>query len=178
MAARAAQPLKSKQHRIETPTDLGPNATKDIASALNALLADAFTLFVKTKNFHWHVSGPHFRDYHLLFDDQATEILAMTDEIAERVRKLGGYTLRSIGDIARHQRLKDNDAHYVGPLDMLTELCEDNQRFIASMRQAHHVCNEHKDVASTSLIENYIDQAEKRAWFLYEASRGGGSAAQ
>jgi starvation-inducible DNA-binding protein len=171
--ARTAQRLESEQHRIGTLTDLGPNATKDISCTLNELLADTFTLFLKTKNFHWHVSGPHFRDYHLLFEDQAVEILAMTDEIAERVRKLGGFTLRSISDIARHQRLKDNDAPYVSPPDMLAELCEDNQRFIASLRQAHRVCNEHGDVASASLIDNYIDQAEKRAWFIYETGRGG-----
>jgi starvation-inducible DNA-binding protein len=175
MTDRTAQPRKTKHPRLETLTDLGPNATKDITGALNTLLADAFALFLKTKNFHWHVSGPHFRDYHLLFEEQATEIFAMTDEIAERVRKLGGSTLRSIGDIARHQRLEDNDSPYVEPLDMLAELREDNQRFIASMRQAHDVCDEHNDVASASLIENFIDEAEKRAWFLFEASRRGES---
>lgn len=167
-----------KKPRLETPTDLGSNATKDIAGALNAVLADTFALYLKTKNFHWHVSGPHFRDYHLLFEEQASQIFAMTDQVAERVRKLGGSTLRSVGDIARHQRLKDNDAPYVAPLDMLTELRDDNQRFIASMRQAHDVCDEHNDVASASLIETFIDEAEKRVWFLYEASRSAGPAGQ
>ena len=172
MTDHTAQPRKTKQSRLEVPTDLGPNATKDITGALNALLADTFALFLKTKNFHWHVSGPHFRDYHLLFEEQATEIFAMTDEIAERVRKLGGSTLRSIGDIARHQRLEDNDAPFVAPVAMLAELREDNRRFIASMRQAHDVCSEHKDTASAGLLDTFIDEAEKRAWFLYEASRG------
>ena len=178
MADRSAPSAQFKQHRIAMVTDFGPNAAKDIAGVLNALLADAFALFLKTKNFHWHVRGPHFRDYHLLFDEQATEILAMTDEIAERVRKLGEGTLRSIGDIARHQTLEDNDASHVHPLDMLVELRKDNQLFVASLRQAHHACNEHKDVASTSLIETYIDQAEKRTWFLYEASWSGERPAQ
>jgi starvation-inducible DNA-binding protein len=173
MTEHTARARKLKQPRMETPTDLGANATKDIAGALNALLADTFALFLKTKNFHWHVSGPHFRDYHLLFEEQASQIFAMTDQIAERVRKLGGSTLRSIGDIARQQRLKDNDAPYVTPLDMLAELRDDNQRFIASMRESHDVCDEHNDVATASLIENFIDEAEKRVWFLYEASRSG-----
>lgn len=169
-AGHTARPPNSN-HRGEFLTDLGAAATKDISIALNALLADTFALFLKTKNFHWHVSGPHFRDYHLLFDEQASEILEMTDEIAERVRKLGGRTLRSIGDIARHQRLMDNDAPYVHPLDMLAELRRDNQNFVKTMRSAHRVCDEHNDVASASLIEEYIDQAEKRSWFLYEAGR-------
>jgi starvation-inducible DNA-binding protein len=159
--------------RLSTPTDLGSNATKDIGGALNALLADTFVLYMKTKNFHWHVSGPHFRDYHLLLDEQASQILAITDELAERVRKLGGTTLRSIGDIARHQRLADNDASYVDADDMLAELRDDNQRFIAAMREVHDVCDEHGDVATMSLLENYIDEAEKRVWFLYESSRRG-----
>ena len=162
---------EKKTPRLATPTDLGSNASKDIAGALNAILADTFALYMKTKNFHWHVSGPHFRDYHLLFDEQAAEILASTDEIAERVRKVGGNTLRSIGDIARHQRLEDNDAAYVDPQDMLAELREDNQRNIQAMREAHDVCDEHNDVATASLLENFIDQAEKRVWFLYEAGR-------
>jgi starvation-inducible DNA-binding protein len=157
--------------RLQIPTDLGVNATKDIAASLNALLADTFALYMKTKNFHWHVSGPHFRDYHLLFDEQADQIFAMTDVIAERVRKIGGTTLRSIGDIARHQRLADNDAAYVETNDMLAELREDNQRCIAAMRQVHNVCDEHGDVATASLLENFIDEAEKRVWFLYEAGR-------
>jgi starvation-inducible DNA-binding protein len=162
---------EKKTPRLATPSDLGSNASKDIAGALNAILADTFALYMKTKNFHWHVSGPHFRDYHLLFDEQAAEILASTDEIAERVRKVGGNTLRSIGDIGRHQRLEDNDAAYVDPQDMLAELREDNQRNIQAMREAHDVCDEHNDVATASLLENFIDQAEKRVWFLYEAGR-------
>ncbi|AXK79618.1 DNA starvation/stationary phase protection protein [Pseudolabrys taiwanensis] len=159
--------------RLKTPTDLGSNATKDIAGALNALLADVFVLYMKTKNFHWHVSGPHFRDYHLLLDEHGDQIFAMTDVIAERVRKTGGNTLRSIGDIARHQRLSDNDAAYVTPDDMIAELREDNQRLVASMREAHDVCDEHNDVASASLLENFIDETERRVWFLYEISRRG-----
>jgi starvation-inducible DNA-binding protein len=166
-AARSGSP------RLATPTDLGANASKDLSAALNALLADIFTLYMKTKNFHWHVSGPHFRDYHLLLDEQAGELLGMTDVLAERVRKLGGHTLRSIGDIARHQRLADNDAAYVEPQDMLAELRDDNQRLITELREAHDLCDEHNDVATASLIENYIDEAEKRVWFLYESSRRG-----
>ena len=159
--------------RLQTPTDLGANATKDIAGALNAILADTFALYMKTKNFHWHVSGPHFRDYHLLLDEQADQIFASTDVIAERVRKIGGNTLRSIGDIARHQRLADNDANYVTPDDMLAELRDDNQRVVASMREAHGLCDEHEDVATASLLEVFIDEADRRVWFLYEASRRG-----
>ena len=159
--------------RLTTPTDLGANATKDIAGALNALLADAFALYFKTKNFHWHVSGPHFRDYHLLLDEQADQIFATTDVIAERVRKIGAPTLRSIGDITRHQRIADNDAPYVDPGDMLAELRDDNQRFITAMREAHDVCEEHNDVATASLLEVFIDEAERRVWFLYEAGRRG-----
>jgi len=166
--AMSAQKTKA---RLATPTDLGANATKDLSGALNALLADTFALYLKTKNFHWHVSGPNFRDYHLMFDDHGDEIFAMTDVIAERVRKIGGTTLRSIGDIGRQQRLSDNDAAYVDTQDMLAELREDNQRFIASMREAHDLCDEHGDVASASLLENFIDEAEKRVWFLYEAGR-------
>jgi len=149
---------------LQTPTDLGDNARRDITGALNALLADVFALYLKTKNFHWHVSGPHFRDYHLLFDDQGDQIFAMTDEIAERVRKVGGTTLHSIGQIARLQRIPDNDAEYVDPLDMLAELRSDNQALIASMREAHNVCEEENDVATTSLIEVWIDQTERRVW--------------
>ena len=159
--------------RLMTPTDLGANAAKDIAGALNALVADTFALYLKTKNFHWHVSGPHFRDYHLLLDEHGDQIFAMTDVLAERVRKLGQPTLRSIGDITRHQRIADNDAAYVDPLDMLAELRDDTQRFITSMREVHDVCDEHGDVATTSLLEVYIDEAEKRVWFLYEAGRKG-----
>jgi starvation-inducible DNA-binding protein len=158
---------------LQTPTDLGDNARRDITGALNALLADVFALYLKTKNFHWHVSGPHFRGLHLMFDEQAGELLAMTDEIAERVRKVGGITLHSIGNIARLQRIPDNDADYVDPLDMLGELREDNRALLASMRETHDVCDETNDVATASLIENWIDQAEKRVWFLYETSRRG-----
>ncbi len=159
--------------RLDTPTDLGANAQKDIAGALNALLADSFALYMKTKNFHWHVSGPHFRDYHLLFDEHAEQIFATTDVLAERVRKLGATTLRSISDIARHQRLADNDAIYVDPQDMLAELRDDNQRVIAAMRETHDLCDEYNDVATASLLETFIDDTEKRVWFLYEASRKG-----
>ncbi len=165
--------MKKPTPRLATPTDLKSNAVKDIAGAMNAILADTFALYMKTKNFHWHVSGPHFRDYHLLLDDQAAEIFATTDDIAERVRKIGGNTLRSIGDIGRKQRLADNDADYVDPLDMLAELREDNQRVVAAMREAHELCDEHNDVATASLLENYIDAAEKRVWFLYEICRKG-----
>lgn len=156
---------------IATPTSLGANATKDITGAMNALLADVFTLYVKTKNFHWHASGPHFRDYHLLFDEQAAQIFAIVDGIAERVRKVGGRTIHSIGEIARLQRLKDNDAEYVTPGDMLAELRDDNLTLTRSLRETHGVCGEHGDVASTSMIEVWIDEAERRAWFLFEASR-------
>ena len=159
--------------RLKTPTDLRSNASKDIAGALNAILADSFALYLKTKNFHWHVSGPHFRDYHLLLDEQADQIFATTDVIAERVRKIGGNTLRSIGDISRQQRLADNDAAYVDPQDMLAELRDDNQRVVASMREAHGLCDEHDDVATASLLEVFIDEAERRVWFLYETSRKG-----
>jgi starvation-inducible DNA-binding protein len=156
---------------IETPTDLGSQATKDISAALNLLLADFFALYLKTKNFHWHVSGPHFRDYHLLLDEQADQLYATTDPIAERVRKLGGTTLRSIGQISRLQRVADNDADYVTASDMLAELREDNQQLAVRMRQAHRICDEHGDVATASLIEVWIDEAERRVWFLYEAGR-------
>lgn len=156
---------------LSTPTDLHATATKEIAGALNALLADVFALYLKTKNFHWHMSGSHFRDYHLLLDEQADQIYAMTDPIAERVRKIGGSTLRSIGHIARLQRLSDNDAEYVDPLDMLAELRDDNQALAARMREAHGVCDEHRDVASASLLEVWIDETERRTWFLFEATR-------
>ena len=159
--------------RLRTPTDLGANATKDISAALNGILADTFALYIKTKNFHWHMSGPHFRDYHLMLDDHGAQLFASTDVIAERVRRVGGNTLRSIGDIARHTRIADNDAPYVTPDDMLAELREDNQRVIAAMREAHDVCDEHNDVATASLLETYIDEAEKRVWFLYEIGRRG-----
>ena len=156
---------------LQTPTDLGSQATKDVSAALNLLLADVFALYMKTKNFHWHVSGPHFRDYHLLLDEQADQLYATTDPIAERVRKLGGTTVRSIGQISRWQRVKDNDADYVTPGDMLAELREDNQALVARMREAHVVCDEHRDVATASLLEVWIDEAERRVWFLYETGR-------
>jgi len=156
---------------LATPTDLAPNAVRDIAGALNALLADTFALYLKTKNFHWHVSGPHFRDYHLLLDEQADQIFAMTDAIAERARKLGATTLRSIGHIGRLQRILDNDADYVTPLDMLAELRDDNKQLTASLREAHAVCDEENDVATASLIEVWIDEAERRTWFLFEAAQ-------
>jgi len=156
---------------LETPTDLGPNAVKDTSAALNAMLADMFALYLKTKNFHWHMSGPHFRDYHLLLDEQAEQIFATTDDIAERVRKIGGTTLRSIGHIAKLQRVLDNDAAFVTPLDMLAELREDNKQLTARLRETHDLCDEHRDVASASLIENWIDESERRTWFLFEAAR-------
>ena len=156
---------------LETPTDLAPEATKEIAAALTILLADFFALYVKTKNFHWHVSGPHFRDYHVLFDEQGEQIFAATDAIAERVRKIGGTTLRSIGQVARLQRVLDNDAGYVTPRDMLAELREDNKQLTSNMRETHGLCDEHGDVATASLLENWIDEAERRTWFLFEAAR-------
>jgi len=158
---------------LHTPTDLSEAATRDISATLNALLADTFALYVKTKNFHWHVSGPHYRDYHLMLDEQSDQIFAITDTIAERVRKIGGATIRSIGHIARLQRVLDNDADYVTPLDMLAELRDDNKELVSRMRQAHGVCEEHGDVATTSLLEVWIDEAERRTWFLFEASRSG-----
>jgi starvation-inducible DNA-binding protein len=159
---------------LKTPTDLGRDATKDLAGALNVLLADLFALYLKTKNFHWHVSGPHFRDYHLLLDEQADQIFAITDTVAERVRKVGGNTLRSVGQIGRLQRVLDNDADYVTPRDMLAELREDNARLAARMRQTHGVCEAHGDVATTSLLEVWIDEAERRVWFLFETTRVAG----
>lgn len=160
---------------LRTPTDLSADATRDISGALNLLLADLFALYLKTKNFHWHMSGPHFRDYHLLMDEQADQIFAATDSIAERVRKIGGSTLRSVGHIARLQRVLDNDAEYVTPLDMLAELRDDNKQLAARLREAHGLCDEHRDVASASLIEIWIDEAERRAWFLFETARRGES---
>ena len=156
---------------LRTPTNLGSNATKDISAALNALLADMFALYLKTKNFHWHASGPHFRDYHLMFDEQGEQIFATTDDIAERVRKVGGTTIRSIGQIAKLQRVQDNDADFVTPEDMLAELRSDNQDLAQRLREVHDTCDEHGDVATASLIENWIDQAERRTWFLFEAGR-------
>lgn len=168
-------PSEASRGPLVTPTDLSSTATKDISAAMNGLLADVFALYVKTKNFHWHLSGPHFRDYHLLFDEQADQIFAMTDAIAERVRKVGGSTVRSIGHIARMMRVMDNDAEYVEPSDMLAELREDNKALAGRLREAHNVCEEHRDIATTSLIEVWIDETERRTWFLYEASRRGDS---
>jgi len=165
-ATRRKAPLK-------TPTGLSEAATHEISGSLAALLADVFALYLKTKNFHWHVSGPHFRDYHLLLDDQATQIFAMTDPIAERARKLGGMTLRSIGQIARLQRILDNDADYVDPQDMLAELRDDNGALAARMRETHGLCDEHGDVATASLLETWIDETERRVWFLFETGRRG-----
>ena len=156
---------------LHTPTDLGADATRDISAALTGLLADMFALYLKTKNFHWHLSGPHFRDYHLMLDEQGDQVFATTDAIAERARKVGGTTLRSIGHIQRLQRLLDNDADFVTAADMLAELGSDNKQLTGYLRAAHAVCEEYGDVASTSLIEVWIDEAERRTWFLYEATR-------
>ena len=171
-----------QQHRhgqkSQVATDLQPEAVRELSGALNTLLADMFALYLKTKNFHWHVSGPHFRDYHLLLDEQAEQIFATTDDIAERVRKIGGSTLRSIGHIAKLQRVRDNDADYVTALDMLAELREDNRQLVVRMRETHDLCDEHRDVATASLLENWIDEAERRAWFLYETTRQDEAAAR
>jgi starvation-inducible DNA-binding protein len=168
--------LLRKQHAsLATPTDLDAKATRDVSGAMNAILADVFALYLKTKNFHWHMSGPNFRDYHLLLDEQGDQLFAMTDPIAERVRKLGGTTLRSIGHIARLQRIDDNDAEYVEPEDMLAELREDNKALATRLREAHGVCDERRDVATASLIENWIDETERRTWFLFETTRRGDS---
>ena len=156
---------------LRAPTDLGTEARRDIAAALTGVLADAFALYLKTKNFHWHMSGPHFRDWHLMPDEQGDQIFAITDALAERARKIGGPALRSIGQVARLQRLSDNDADFVTPEDMLAELAEDNRRLTGFLRAAHGVCEAHGDVASTSLIEVWIDEAERRAWFLFETTR-------
>jgi starvation-inducible DNA-binding protein len=156
---------------LGTPTDLSADAVRDISGALNALLADMFALYLKTKNFHWHISGPHFRDFHLLLDEQADQIFATTDPIAERVRKIGGTTLRSVGQIAAQKRLLDNDADFVTPLDMLAELREDNKQLTAEMRRTHALCDDYKDVATASLLEVWIDESERRTWFLFEATR-------
>jgi len=156
---------------LDTPTDLDDKAVAEISEALNAVLADAFALYLKTKNFHWHVSGPHFRDYHLLLDEQADQIFASTDPLAERVRKIGGTTLRSISDISRHQSLEDNNEAFVGPAEMLSELMADNKKVAAAMRKAHKIADDHEDVATASLLENFIDETERRTWFLFEASR-------
>ncbi|WP_454853599.1 Dps family protein [Rhizobium binxianense] len=167
----SASAEKRKIAPLKTPSDLSTNAITDISAALTTLLADVFALYLKTKNFHWHMSGPHFRDYHLLLDEQAEQIFATTDDIAERARKIGGTTLRSVGHIARLQRIPDNDAEYVTPEDMLAELCEDNRHLVSLLRETHDVCDEHNDVATASLIENWIDEAERRTWFLFETTR-------
>ncbi len=172
-AAKVKDTKGRRQAPLATPTDLKTAATRDIAGAMNGILADVFALYLKTKNFHWHMSGPHFRDYHLLLDEQADQLYAMTDPIAERIRKLGGNTLRSIGHIARTQRVLDNDADYVQPLDMLAELRDDNKTLAGSLREAHNVCDDHRDIATASLIEVWIDETERRTWFLFEASREG-----
>ena len=164
-------PKTRRMAPLLTPTGLGGQATKDISAALNLLLADVFALYLKTKNFHWHLSGPHFRDHHLMLDEQADQLYAITDPIAERVRKVGGTTLRSIGQIGRLSRVRDNDADYVTPDDMLAELREDNGALAARMREVHVVCEEHADVATASLIEVWIDEAERRVWFLYESGQ-------
>jgi starvation-inducible DNA-binding protein len=169
MNVRDAKALRKAS--LETPTSLGSNAVRDISGALNVLLADMFALYVKTKNFHWHVSGPHFRDDHLLLDDQAEQIFATTDAIAERVRKIGGTTLRSTGHIGRLQRILDNDADFVTPSDMLAELRDDNKQLTDNLRETHGMCDEHGDVATASLLENWIDEAERRTWFLFESTR-------
>ena len=174
MADRATKISDLKRRRrapLITSTDLGADASQSIAASMNAVLADVFALYIKTKNFHWHLSGPHFRDYHLLLDEQADQLYAMTDPIAERIRATGGTTLRSVGHIAKLQRLRDNDADYVEPLDMLAELREDNVTLIGRLREAHEVVDEHRDIATASLIENWIDEAERRAWFLFESGR-------
>jgi len=168
---KTSELLRRRDAPLETRTDLTASATKDITAAMNAILADVFALYLKTKNFHWHMSGPHFRDYHLLLDEHADQLFAMTDPIAERVRKIGGLTLRSIGQISRTQRVLDNDAEYVEPLDMLAELADDNRTLTSRLREAHNVCDEHRDVATASLIEVWIDETERRAWFLFEATR-------
>ena len=179
MAKKSAAKSKKQDLQIRqkaplrTPTDLAAAATRDISGAMNGILADVFALYMKTKNFHWHMSGPHFRDYHLLLDEQADQIYAMTDPIAERVRKLGGVTLRSIGHIARLQRVPDNDADYVEPSDMLAELREDNKALATRLREAHDLCDEHHDISTASLLEVWTDETERRTWFLFEASRPG-----
>ena len=172
MAKATTTQLKKLQSApLATPTDLSKEATKNISAVMNAIMADIFALYLKTKNFHWHVSGPHFRDYHLMLDEQATQLFAMTDDIAERVRKIGGNTLRSIGQISKMQRVLDNDAEYVEPSDMLAELCQDNKALAAAFREAHGVCDKFHDIATASLIEVWIDETERRTWFLFEASR-------
>ena len=169
MSAQESRVLRTAP--LATPTDLKPNAVRDLAGELNILLADMFGLYLKTKNFHWHVSGPHFRDYHLLLDEQGEQIFATTDAIAERVRKIGATTLRSIGHVSRLQRIQDNDTDFVTPMDMLAELRDDNKQLTTRMREIHDLCDESGDVATASLLEVWIDEAEQRTWFLFEATR-------
>jgi starvation-inducible DNA-binding protein len=171
-SARTSKDVHVRE-RLGTPTDLKSEATRDISAALAGLLADVFALYMKTKNFHWHMSGAHFRDYHLLLDEHGDQIFAMTDPMAERARKIGGTSLRSVGDISRRQRILDNDAEYVDPKDMLAELRDDNKSLTTSLREVHNVCDEYGDVATASLLEVWIDETERRTWFLYEATRAG-----
>src|SRR6266550_402081 len=172
MGKSAATQLKRKEtNTLETTSDLSRDGVVEISSGLRQLLADVFALYVKTKNFHWHMSGHHFRDYHLLLDEHAEQIFAMTDDIAERARKIGGTTLHSISDVSRHQRLQDNNEEFVAPNEMLAELCNDNQQLTQSLRSAHEVCDRHNDVATASLIETWIDETERRTWFLSEVTR-------
>jgi len=171
-STKTAELRQRRDVPLAVPTDLTRSAVKDIAGAMNAILADVFALYLKTKNFHWHMSGRHFRDYHLLLDEHSDQLYAMTDPIAERIRKLGGLTIKSIGQISRIQRVLDNDADYVDPEDMIAELAEDNQTLAARLREAHNVCEEHRDVATASLIEVWVDETERRTWFLSEIKRG------
>src|SRR5438067_6390636 len=170
-STKTSELLQRREAPLITPTDLARSATEDIAGAMNAILADVFALYLKTKNLHWHMSGPHFRDYHLLLDEHADQLFAMIDPIAERIRKIGGPTLKSIGHISRLQRILDNDAEYVEPSDMLAELAEDNKTLASRLREAHNVSDEHRDVATASLIEVWIDETERRTWFLFETTR-------
>ena len=166
-----ARPGRRENAALQTPTNLNHEGVEEISSALRQLLADVFALYVKTKNFHWHMSGPHFRDYHLLLDEHGEQIFAMTDDVAERARKIGGTTLHSVSDISRHQRLKDNNAEFVSPKEMLGELCADNEQLTRFLRSTHEICDRHNDVATASLIENWIDETERRTWFLFEILR-------
>jgi len=170
-SAQAETLATRREAPLATPSDLESGSNTDIAAAMNAILADVFALYLKSKNFHWHMSGPHFRDYHLMLDEQADQLLAMTDPIAERIRKLGATTLRSIGQISRIQRVMDNDAEYVEAADMLAELRDDSKELAARLREAHNVCEEHRDIATASLIEVWIDETERRTWFLFETTR-------
>jgi starvation-inducible DNA-binding protein len=168
MQKQTAAQMKPTGETSKPPAGLSPNAVEEISATLRPLLADVFALYLKTKNYHWHMSGPSFRDYHLLLDEHGTQIFAMTDDIAERARKIGGTTLHSISDVAKHQRLKDNNEESVAPEEMLSDLCSDNRHLTAYLRAAHEVCDKHGDVATTSMIENWIDETERRSWFLAE----------